>query len=71
MLRSETVLDFMANLRQQHGPQRFPDICTKELVGLIVLTKYDPCLTNLNSCNPNAAHDNLNCLMLISVMLTS
>ncbi|XP_023249891.1 piwi-like protein 1 [Seriola lalandi dorsalis] len=41
VLRSETVLDFMANLRQQCGPQRFPEICTKELVGLIVLTKYN------------------------------
>uniref|UniRef100_A0A665WN07 Piwi-like RNA-mediated gene silencing 1 n=1 Tax=Echeneis naucrates TaxID=173247 RepID=A0A665WN07_ECHNA len=41
VLRSETVLDFMANLRQQWGPHRFPEICTKELVGLIVLTKYN------------------------------
>lgn len=39
VLRSETVLDFMANLKQQCGHQRFPDICVKELVGLIVLTK--------------------------------
>uniref|UniRef100_A0A8P4KP93 Piwi like RNA-mediated silencing 1 n=1 Tax=Dicentrarchus labrax TaxID=13489 RepID=A0A8P4KP93_DICLA len=41
VLRSETVLDFMGNLRQQCGSQRFPEICTKELVGLIVLTKYN------------------------------
>ncbi|KAK2837579.1 hypothetical protein Q5P01_014791 [Channa striata] len=41
VLRSETVLDFMANLRQQCGNQRFADICAKELVGLIVLTKYN------------------------------
>uniref|UniRef100_A0A8C9WXA7 Piwi-like RNA-mediated gene silencing 1 n=1 Tax=Sander lucioperca TaxID=283035 RepID=A0A8C9WXA7_SANLU len=41
VLRSETVLDFMANLRQKCGNQRFPEICTKELVGLIVLTKYN------------------------------
>ncbi|XP_029016531.1 piwi-like protein 1 [Betta splendens] len=41
VLRSETVLDFMVNLRQQVGNQRFNDICTKELVGLIVLTKYN------------------------------
>ncbi|XP_070689583.1 piwi-like protein 1 [Pempheris klunzingeri] len=41
VLRSETVLDFMANLRQQCGSQRFPDICAKELIGLIVLTKYN------------------------------
>lgn len=39
VLRSETVLDFMTNLRMQVGEHRFPDICTKELVGLIVLTK--------------------------------
>ncbi|XP_068616765.1 piwi-like protein 1 isoform X2 [Brachionichthys hirsutus] len=41
ILRNETVLDFMSNLRQQCGSQRFPDICTKELVGLSVLTKYN------------------------------
>uniref|UniRef100_A0A8B9HVV6 Piwi-like protein 1 n=1 Tax=Astyanax mexicanus TaxID=7994 RepID=A0A8B9HVV6_ASTMX len=41
VLRSETVLDFMYNLRKQCGDQRFPDACTKELVGLIVLTKYN------------------------------
>ncbi|XP_038559676.1 piwi-like protein 1 [Micropterus salmoides] len=41
VLRSETVLDFMINLRQQCGEQRFPEICSKELVGLIVLTKYN------------------------------
>ncbi|XP_073321445.1 piwi-like protein 1 [Pagrus major] len=41
VLRSETVLDFMGSLRQQCGTQRFPEICAKELVGLIVLTKYN------------------------------
>ncbi|XP_037537105.1 piwi-like protein 1 [Nematolebias whitei] len=41
VLRSETVLDFMVNLRQQCGSQRYPEICTKELIGLIVLTKYN------------------------------
>ncbi|XP_034548252.1 piwi-like protein 1 isoform X2 [Notolabrus celidotus] len=41
VLRSETVLDFMINLRQQCGGQRFPDACSKELIGLIVLTKYN------------------------------
>lgn len=41
VLRSETVLDFMINLKQQCPAQRFTDICTKELVGLIVLTKYN------------------------------
>lgn len=39
VLRSETVLDFMACQRQQCGDQRFVDACTKELVGVIVLTK--------------------------------
>uniref|UniRef100_A0A3P8WK61 Piwi-like RNA-mediated gene silencing 1 n=1 Tax=Cynoglossus semilaevis TaxID=244447 RepID=A0A3P8WK61_CYNSE len=41
VLRSETVLDFMVTLRQQCSSQHFPEICTKELVGLIVLTKYN------------------------------
>uniref|UniRef100_A0A3Q3GWI1 Piwi-like RNA-mediated gene silencing 1 n=1 Tax=Kryptolebias marmoratus TaxID=37003 RepID=A0A3Q3GWI1_KRYMA len=41
VLRSETVLDFMVNLRQQCGAQRYPEICAKELIGLIVLTKYN------------------------------
>uniref|UniRef100_A0AAR2LUV5 Piwi domain-containing protein n=1 Tax=Pygocentrus nattereri TaxID=42514 RepID=A0AAR2LUV5_PYGNA len=41
VLRSETVLDFMSTLKQHCGDQRFPDACTKELVGLIVLTKYN------------------------------
>uniref|UniRef100_A0AAX7T3L8 Piwi-like protein 1 n=1 Tax=Astatotilapia calliptera TaxID=8154 RepID=A0AAX7T3L8_ASTCA len=41
VLRSETVLDFMVNLRQQCGSQRFTEICEKELVGLIILTKYN------------------------------
>ncbi|MCJ8735396.1 hypothetical protein PDJAM_G00246210 [Pangasius djambal] len=40
VLRSETVLDFMASLRQC-GDQRFIELCTKELVGVIVLTKYN------------------------------
>uniref|UniRef100_A0A668AQN7 Piwi-like RNA-mediated gene silencing 1 n=1 Tax=Myripristis murdjan TaxID=586833 RepID=A0A668AQN7_9TELE len=41
VLRSETVLDFMYNLRQRCGEQHFLEACTKELVGLIVLTKYN------------------------------
>ncbi|KAM4616451.1 piwi-like protein 1 isoform 1-T1 [Polymixia lowei] len=41
VLRSETVLDFMGNLRHQCGNQRFPEACAKELIGLIVLTKYN------------------------------
>ncbi|XP_047656361.1 piwi-like protein 1 isoform X2 [Tachysurus fulvidraco] len=41
VLRSETVLDFMCSLRQQCGDQRFVEVCTKELVGVVVLTKYN------------------------------
>ncbi|KAJ8346598.1 hypothetical protein SKAU_G00279990 [Synaphobranchus kaupii] len=41
VLRSETVLAFMYGLRQQHGDRYFMEACTKELVGLIVLTKYN------------------------------
>lgn len=41
VLRSETVLDFMINLKQQCPAQRFPDACAKELIGQIVLTKYN------------------------------
>ncbi|KAM9858804.1 piwi-like protein 1 [Aulostomus maculatus] len=41
VLRSETVLDIMANLRQRCGSQQFADICAKELIGLTVLTKYN------------------------------
>lgn len=39
VLRNETVLDFMGSLRQKYGDQCFVDVCTKELVGVIVLTK--------------------------------
>ncbi|NXU70935.1 PIWL1 protein, partial [Oreotrochilus melanogaster] len=41
VLRSETVLDFMYTLFQQIGEQRFRDACAKELIGLVVLTKYN------------------------------
>ncbi|NXX46968.1 PIWL1 protein, partial [Tricholaema leucomelas] len=41
VLRSETVLDFMCSLYYQVGEQRFRDACAKELIGLIVLTKYN------------------------------
>ncbi|XP_070820601.1 piwi-like protein 1 [Chaetodon trifascialis] len=41
VLRSETVLDFMYNLRQQCGNQGFTDVCARELIGLVVLTKYN------------------------------
>nr|XP_003227897.2 PREDICTED: piwi-like protein 1 [Anolis carolinensis] len=41
VLRSETVLDFMYSLYEQVGEQRFKEACAKELVGLIVLTRYN------------------------------
>ncbi|XP_015273353.1 PREDICTED: piwi-like protein 1 [Gekko japonicus] len=41
VLRSETVLDFMYTLYEQVEEQRFREICAKELVGLIVLTRYN------------------------------
>ncbi|XP_064210077.1 piwi-like protein 1 [Anguilla rostrata] len=41
VLRSETVLSVMGRLRRECGPEHFPEACTKELVGLIVLTKYN------------------------------
>ena len=39
VLRSETVLDFMLSLYQQTEERRFQEQVSKELVGLIVLTK--------------------------------
>nr|SIP62985.1 Piwi Like RNA-Mediated Gene Silencing 1 [Protopterus annectens] len=41
VLRNETALDFMHNLHQQTGDERFREACMKELVGLIVLTRYN------------------------------
>lgn len=41
VLRSETVLDFMFNLYQQTEEHKFQEQVSKELIGLIVLTKYD------------------------------
>ncbi|NXH16862.1 PIWL1 protein, partial [Bucco capensis] len=41
VLRSETVLDFMQSLYHQVGEQRFRDACAKELIGLVVLTRYN------------------------------
>ncbi|NXL28210.1 PIWL1 protein, partial [Glaucidium brasilianum] len=41
VLRSETVLDFMYSLYYQVEEERFRDTCAKELIGLIVLTKYN------------------------------
>lgn len=39
VLRSETVLDFMYSLYYQVEQQKFRDVCAKELIGVIVLTK--------------------------------
>nr|XP_033813092.1 piwi-like protein 1 isoform X1 [Geotrypetes seraphini]XP_033813093.1 piwi-like protein 1 isoform X1 [Geotrypetes seraphini]XP_033813094.1 piwi-like protein 1 isoform X1 [Geotrypetes seraphini]XP_033813095.1 piwi-like protein 1 isoform X1 [Geotrypetes seraphini]XP_033813096.1 piwi-like protein 1 isoform X1 [Geotrypetes seraphini] len=41
VLRSETVLDFMYTMYELHGERAFQEICAKELIGLIVLTKYN------------------------------
>ncbi|XP_019289356.1 piwi-like protein 1 isoform X3 [Panthera pardus] len=41
VLRSETVLDFMFNLYHQIEEHKFQEQVSKELIGLIVLTKYN------------------------------
>ncbi|XP_069748587.1 piwi-like protein 4 [Narcine bancroftii] len=41
ILRNETVLDFMTELYSRNGDQHFIDTCMKELVGLVVLTRYN------------------------------
>ncbi|XP_072206985.1 piwi-like protein 1 [Excalfactoria chinensis] len=41
ILRSETALDLMYSLYEQVEERRFRDTCAKELIGLIVLTKYN------------------------------
>ncbi|XP_073532235.1 piwi-like protein 1 [Phyllobates terribilis] len=41
VLRSETVLDVMYNLHSKIGSHAFYDACSKELIGQIVLTKYN------------------------------
>ncbi|KAM8866343.1 piwi-like protein 1 isoform 1-T2 [Synchiropus picturatus] len=42
VLRSETVLDFMFSLKERcGGSANFTDICTKELIGQVILTKYN------------------------------
>lgn len=41
VLRSETVLDFMYSLYEQVGESRFREACAKELIGLIILTRYN------------------------------
>ncbi|XP_063160553.1 piwi-like protein 4 [Candoia aspera] len=41
VLHSENVLEFMTNLYDNAERARFAEICEKELVGLIVLTRYN------------------------------
>ncbi|XP_055511474.1 piwi-like protein 1 [Leucoraja erinacea] len=41
ILRSDTVHDVMHELYAQFGEQRFQEACSKELVGVIVLTRYN------------------------------
>ncbi|CAH2295702.1 piwi 1 [Pelobates cultripes] len=41
VLRNETVLDIMYNLYGKVGAHHFRDACSKELIGQIVLTKYN------------------------------
>ncbi|XP_073468568.1 piwi-like protein 1 [Aquarana catesbeiana] len=41
VLRNETVLHLMRNIYESCEQQKFQDLCTKELVGQIVLTKYN------------------------------
>ncbi|KAJ7309724.1 hypothetical protein JRQ81_007787 [Phrynocephalus forsythii] len=41
VLRSETVLDFMYSMYERVEEERFREMCAKELVGLIVLTRYN------------------------------
>ncbi|XP_048454354.1 piwi-like protein 4 [Rhincodon typus] len=41
VLRNETVLDFMIELYNRVGDQHFSDTCMKELVGFVVLTRYN------------------------------
>ncbi|XP_042316537.1 piwi-like protein 4 [Sceloporus undulatus] len=41
VLRSENVLEFMSNLYDNVDKARFTEMCEKELVGLIVLTRYN------------------------------
>ncbi|XP_060627079.2 piwi-like protein 4 [Anolis sagrei] len=41
VLRNESVLEFMTSLYQNVDRARFAEMCEKELVGLIVLTRYN------------------------------
>ncbi|XP_063807530.1 piwi-like protein 4 isoform X2 [Pseudophryne corroboree] len=41
VLRSETVLDFMNELYSRIPVERFTDACEKEILGMVVLTRYN------------------------------
>ncbi|XP_040591198.1 piwi-like protein 4 isoform X2 [Mesocricetus auratus] len=41
VLRNETVLEFMTDLCHRTGMSHFTEMCQKQLVGLIVLTRYN------------------------------
>lgn len=41
VLRNESTLEFMTNLYEKVGRERFVEACEKELLGLIVLTRYN------------------------------
>ncbi|XP_047548226.1 piwi-like protein 4 isoform X3 [Lutra lutra] len=41
VLRNETVLEFMAGICQETGMSCFTQMCEKQLLGLIVLTRYN------------------------------
>ncbi|XP_066894371.1 piwi-like protein 4 [Kogia breviceps] len=41
ILRNETVLEFMTDLCHKTGMSCFPQMCEKQLIGLIVLTRYN------------------------------
>ncbi|NXG80612.1 PIWL1 protein, partial [Baryphthengus martii] len=54
VLRSETVLDFIYSLYYQVGEERFKEACAKELIGLVVLTKYNNRTYRIDDINWNA-----------------
>ncbi|XP_053561566.1 piwi-like protein 4 [Bombina bombina] len=41
VLRDETVLEFLGDLFSKTPKERFTDVCEKELLGLVVLTRYN------------------------------
>ncbi|XP_043548694.1 piwi-like protein 4 [Chiloscyllium plagiosum] len=53
VLRSETVLDFMTELYNRVGDQHFSDTCMNELVGFVVLTRYNNKTYRINDIDWN------------------